>query len=68
MNFGGGLAQIRATEASDPERRAWSFTEDLIGADASMQAQSLNAPSPCAEFARGEAGERGCVVFGTAVR
>jgi hypothetical protein len=67
-SFGGGLAQVRATEASDPERRAWSFTEDLIGEHAPTQAQSLNAPSPRAEFARGEAGERGFAVFGKSVR
>jgi hypothetical protein len=29
MSFGGRLAQIRATEASDPARRAWSSAEEF---------------------------------------
>ena len=59
-SFGGGLAQIRATQACDSERRAWSSAEELIGADAPSQAQSINAlPLSARFFARGEGGGRG---------
>ena len=72
MSFGGRLAQIRATEASDPARRAWSSAEELdwgkeseLG-DAPMQVQSdKRALSPRACFSRGRFGK---VVFGKAVR
>jgi len=30
MSFGGALAQIWATEASDPERRAWCSAEEFV--------------------------------------
>jgi len=64
MSFGGRLAQIRAMQACNPERRAWSSVEELnwgkeseLG-DAPLQAQSINsAPSLRAGFfARGEGG------------
>jgi hypothetical protein len=29
MSFGGRLAQVRAMQACNPERRAWSSAEDL---------------------------------------
>jgi len=61
MSFGGRLAQVRAMQACNPERRAWSSVEELDHgkesdlADASLQAQSIKrAPSPCACFSRGE--------------
>jgi hypothetical protein len=61
MSFGGRLAQIRATEASDPARRAWSSAEEFDWgrepelSDAPLQAQSDKcAPSPRACFSRGE--------------
>ncbi len=76
MSFGGGLAQIRATQAWDPARRAWSSAEEVdrgrqsdLG-DAPLQAQSDKcAPSPRACFRAGRGrGEWGQVVFGKAVR
>ena len=76
MSFGGGLAQIRATQAWDPARRAWSSAEEVdrgrqsdLG-DAPLQAQSINAlPLPAHGFRAGRGrGEWGQVVFGKAVR
>jgi len=72
MSFGGRLAQIRATEASDPARRAWSSAEEFdwgkkseLG-DAPLQVQSdKRALPPRACFSRGGFGK---AVFGTAVR
>jgi len=71
-SFGGRLAQIRATEASDPARRAWSSAEELnrgkqsdLG-DAPLQVQSdKRALSSRASFSRGQLCE---AVFGKAVR
>jgi hypothetical protein len=61
MSLGGRLAQIRATEASDPARRAWSSAEEFGWgkepefSDAPLQAQNAKrAPSPRACFSRGE--------------
>jgi len=61
MSFGGRLAQIRAMQACNPERRAWSSAEELARCkesdlgDAPLQAQSAKrAPSPRASFLRGE--------------
>ena len=60
MSFGGRLAQIRAIQAWNSERRAWSSTEELDRSDALMQAQSLNAlPLLARVFARGVGGGRG---------
>jgi len=61
MSFGGRLAQIRAMQACNPARRAWSSAEEVdrgrqsdLGA-APLQAQSDKcAPSPRACFSRGE--------------
>jgi hypothetical protein len=71
-SFGGRLAQIRATEASDPARRAWSSAEEFTwgkqseSGDAPLQVQSdKRALSPRACFSRGRFGK---VVFGKAVR
>jgi hypothetical protein len=72
MSFGGRLAQIRATEASDPARRAWSSAEGFDWGkeselrNAPMQVQSdKRAPSPRACFSRGGFCK---VVLGKAVR
>ena len=61
MSFGGGLAQIRATQACDPARRAWSSAEEFDWgkeselSDAPLQAQSDKcAPSSRACFSRGQ--------------
>jgi len=71
-SFGGRLAQIRATEASDPARRAWFSAEEFTWGkqselgDAPLQVQSdKRALSPRACFSRGGFGK---VVFGKAVR
>ncbi|SRR5258708_37628835 len=75
-SFGGRLAQIRAMQACNPERRAWSSVEELdrgkaseLG-DAPLQAQSINAlPLSAQVFRAGRGrGEWGQEVFGTAVR
>jgi hypothetical protein len=71
-SFGGRLAQIRATEASDPARRAWSSAEEFdlskeqeLG-DAPLQVQSdKRGLFPRARFPRGGFGS---VVFSKAVR
>jgi hypothetical protein len=56
MSFGGRLAQIRATEASDPARRAWSSAEEFaFGQVRPSRLRAVNgAPSPRACFSRGE--------------
>ena len=56
MSVGGGLAQIRATQAWDPARRARSSVEELVfGVGAPLQAQSgKRAPSSRAGFSHGE--------------
>jgi hypothetical protein len=76
MNFGGRLAQIRATPALRPGATSLSSAEELnrgkesdLG-DAPLQAQSINAlPLPARVFRAGRGrGEWGQVVFGKAVR
>ena len=60
MSFGGRLAQIRAIQAWNSDRRAWSFAEESDrGGCAHSGPEDKRASSPRAEFARGEAGERG---------
>jgi len=61
MSFGGRLAQIRAIQAWNSERRAWSSAEEFDRADAPMQAQRKNAlPLPARVFRAGRGrGERG---------
>ena len=76
MSFGGRLAQIRAMQACNPERRAWSSAEELDRGKESdlgnvpLQAPSINAlPLPARFFRAGRGrGEWGQVVFGKAVR
>lgn len=71
MSFGGGLAQIRATQAWDPARRAWSSVEELgLGRTRPCRLRALNAlPLPAHVFRAGRGrGEWGQVVFGKAVR
>jgi hypothetical protein len=76
MSFGGRLAQVRAMQACNPERRAWSSAEELDrgmesdSGDAPSQAQSINAlPLSARVFRAGRGrGEWGQVVFGKAVR
>ena len=70
MSFGGRLAQIRATEASDPERRAWSSAEEFDrGGCAHAGPEDKRAPSSSAVFARGErAGGVGLDGFRKALR
>ncbi len=66
-SFGGRLAQIRAIQAWNSARRAWSSAEEFDGGkssefgDAPLQVQSdKRAPSPRAGFSRGRLGN---VVF-----
>ena len=69
MSFGGRLAQIRAIQAWNSERRAWSSAEEFDrGGCAHAGPEDKRASSPRAEFARGEAGERGLEVFGKVFR
>jgi hypothetical protein len=69
MSFGGRLAQIRAIQAWNSERRAWSSAEEFDrGGCADAGPEDKRASSPRAGFARGEAGERGKVICGKAVR
>lgn len=69
MSIGGRLAQIRAIQAWNSERRAWSSAEEFDrGRCAHAGPEDKRASSPRAEFARGEAGERGWVVCGKALR
>jgi len=72
MSFGGRLAQIRATQACDSARRAWSSAEESAWGkeselgDAPLQVQSdKRALSPRACFSRGGFCKE---VFGKAVR
>ena len=72
MSFGGRLAQIRAIQAWNSARRAWSSAEEFdLGkrsesGDAPMQVQSdKRAFSPRACFSRGGFCK---AVFGKAVR
>jgi hypothetical protein len=75
-SFGGRLALIRAMQACNPERRAWSSAEELDWrkesdfGDAPSQAQSINAlPLSARAFRAGRGrGEWGQAVFGAAVR
>ena len=70
MSFGGRLAQTRATEASDPERRAWSSAEESDrGECAHAGPEDKRAPSPRAVSGAGRGrGEWGKLVCGKAVR
>ena len=70
MSFGGRLAQIRAIQAWNSERRAWSSTEEFDrGGCAHAGPEDKRAPSSRAVFARGErAGGEGVVLCGKAVR
>jgi hypothetical protein len=71
MSFGGGLAQIRATQAWDPARRAWPSVEELVlGSVRPCRLRAINAlPLPAHVFRAGRGrGEWGQVVFGKAVR
>jgi hypothetical protein len=64
-SFGGRLAQIWATEASDPERWAWSSAEEFDrGGCALAGPEDKRAPSPREGFCRGErAGGEGLGAF-----
>ena len=54
-SFGGRLAQIRAIQAWNSERRAWSSAEEFCRANVPRQAPSIKrAPSSRAVFARGK--------------
>ena len=55
MSFGGRLAQIRAIQAWNSERRAWSSAEEFDrGGCADAGPEDKCAPSSRAVFARGE--------------
>ena len=55
MSFGGRLAQIRAIQAWNSERRAWSSAEEFDrGGRAHAGPEDKRAPSSRAVFARGE--------------
>ena len=55
MNFGGRLAQIRAIQAWNSERRAWSSAEEFDrGGCAHAGPEEKCAPSLRAGFSRGE--------------
>src|SRR5258706_8560661 len=66
-SFGGGLAQIRATQACDSERRAWSSAEEFDwGGCALAGPEHKRAPSLRAGFSRGErAGGVGRAIYFT---
>ncbi len=70
MSFGGRLAQIRAIQAWNSERRAWSSAEEFDrGGCAHAGPEDKRAPSPRAVFGVGRGrGEWGQMVFGKAVR
>jgi hypothetical protein len=54
MSFGGRLAQIRAIQAWNSERRAWSSAEEFSrGGCAHAGPEDKCAPSPRAFFSRG---------------
>lgn len=64
MSFGGGLAQIRATPALRPGTTGLVLPPgSLIGADAPMQAQRINAHPLPALSLRGERRGRGARWF-----
>ena len=65
MSFGGRLAQIRAIQAWNSERRAWSSAEEFDrGGCAHTGPEDKRAPSSRAVFARGErAGGEGLEAF-----
>ena len=69
-SFGGRLAQIRAIQAWNSGRRAWSSAEEFDrGGCAHAGPEDKRAPSSRAVFARGErAGGVGVVLCGKAVR
>jgi hypothetical protein len=55
MSFGGRLAQIRAIQAWNSERRAWSSTEEFDGGGCALAGpEDKCAPSSRAVFGRGE--------------
>jgi hypothetical protein len=55
MSFGGRLAQIRAIQAWNSERRAWSSAEEFDrGGRAHAGPEDKRAPSSRAVFGRGE--------------
>jgi hypothetical protein len=71
MSFGGRLAQIRAIQAWNSARRAWSSAEELaFGQVRPCRLRAVNAlPLPAHVFGAGRGrGEWGQVVFGRAVR
>src|SRR5258707_5236677 len=60
MSFGGRLAQVRAIQAWNSERRAWSSAEEFDrGGCAHAGPEDKCAPSSRAVFARGEGGGSG---------
>jgi hypothetical protein len=66
MSFGGRLAHIRAIQAWNSERRAWSSAEEFDrGGCAHAGPEDKRALSPRACFSRAGVGK---VVFGKAVR
>src|SRR5258708_29308277 len=69
-SFGGRLAQIRAIQAWNSGRRAWSSAEEFDrGACALAGPEDKCAPSPRECFSRGErAGGEGVVLCGKAGR
>ena len=71
MSFGGRLAQIRAIQAWNSTRRAWSSAEEFgLGRTRPCRLGALNAlPLPAHVFRAGRGrGEWGQEVFGKAVR
>jgi hypothetical protein len=76
MSFGGRLAQIRAMQACNPARRAWSSAEEVdLGrqsdwATRPCRLRAINAlPLPAHIFRAGRGrGEWGQAIFGKAVR
>jgi len=71
MSFGGRLAQIRAIQAWNSARRAWSSAEEFaFGHVRPCRLRAINAlPLPAHVFRAGRGrGEWGQVVFGKAVR
>lgn len=70
MSFGGGLAQIRATQACDPARRAWSSAEEfLFERVCPCRPRAINAlPLPARAFRAGRGrGEWGQLAAGELV-
>jgi hypothetical protein len=61
LSFDGRLAQIRAMQACNPERRAWSSVEEFdrgkepeLGDAPLADSEHKRAPSLRADFSRGE--------------